>query len=156
MADDLEDLARGRLLVLRLRQALLKIADLGVLVFPRLAGNTRLCFALCGFWTPTHQPLLASSESAGDRLGEGVHMDKGEVMAVRTVHFNPSPPPSPASTSSPSRDTSSSRWRGAPAHASAGPCAGRACRGRGGSGRRGGAPAAGRRRVECRRDRGPR
>ena len=37
-------------------------------------------------------------------------MDKSEVMVVRTVHFNPSPAPSPASTSSPSRGTSPSRW----------------------------------------------
>src|SRR5215470_8670026 len=50
-----------------------------------------------------------------------------------------SSPPAPASTSSPSRGTSSSRWSDAPAPGRACPCAGRACRGRGGSGRRGGA-----------------
>jgi hypothetical protein len=41
-------------------------------------------------------------------------------------------PPSPASTSCPSRGTSSSRWRGAPGPARACPCGGRACRSRGG------------------------
>jgi hypothetical protein len=45
------------------------------------------------------------------------------------------PPPSPASTSCPSRGTSSSRRRGVPGPARACPCGGRACRGRGGSGR---------------------
>src|SRR4030095_12396229 len=63
-----------------------QIADPSVLMLLRLTRNSGLGFALCGFWTPTHQSLLASdTESAGDRLGEGVHMDKGEVMAVRTV-----------------------------------------------------------------------
>jgi len=30
---------------------------------------------------------MVLDESVGDRLGEGGHMDKGEVMAVRAVHF---------------------------------------------------------------------
>jgi len=31
-------------------------------------------------WTPAHGPPLASYESTGDRLGEGIHMGKGEVI----------------------------------------------------------------------------
>src|SRR5262245_2008315 len=49
------------------------------------------------------------------------------------------PPPAPDRTACPSRGTSWLRCRDAPVPALAGPCAGRACRGRGGSGRRGGA-----------------
>jgi hypothetical protein len=68
-------------------------------------------------------------------------MGKGEVMAARTLHPNRSSqfPPAQTSTSCPSRGTSPRRWRGAPAPARACPFAGRACRGRGGSGRGGAA-----------------
>src|SRR4030095_15738607 len=106
-----QDLAGRLLLLLRFSQALLKIADPSA-VLPRRAGSSGRGCALFGCWTPTHQPLLASdTESAGDRLGEGVHMGKGEVMAKSTVHLNPSVPPPlfPASTSSPFRDTSTSQ-----------------------------------------------
>src|SRR4030095_3407785 len=83
--DHTEDLARGgllfpgprltlqrlRLIPKSLRQALFEVADPGVLVPWRLAGNGRLGFLELGrLWTPAHQPLLASYESAEDRLGE--------------------------------------------------------------------------------------
>jgi hypothetical protein len=57
-------------LLLRLCQALLQVAESGV-VLGRLAGNRGLAFlGLPGLWTPAHAPPLASYESAGDRLGE--------------------------------------------------------------------------------------
>src|SRR4030095_1437847 len=64
---------------------LLKVAPPGAVALGRRAGYTRLGFlGLRGLWTPAHRPPLASYESAGDRLGEGVHMGKGEVIASTT------------------------------------------------------------------------
>src|SRR5262245_50834158 len=63
-----------------LRQALLQIVAPRVLALPHLAHTRSLGFdlRLGGFWTPTHQPLLASdTESAGHRLGLGDHLSKG-------------------------------------------------------------------------------
>src|SRR4029453_10786118 len=62
---------RLRLALERLRQALLQVADPGGIVLERLAGNGGLGFLrLRRLLAPTHQPLLASYESVGDRLGE--------------------------------------------------------------------------------------
>src|SRR4029453_10436474 len=91
-ADDPQDFAGGRLLflrlnqfavaclelLLRLRQALLKVADPRAVALGRLATNRRLGFlGLRGLWTPAHRPPLASYDSAGDRLGEPVNHHKG-------------------------------------------------------------------------------
>src|SRR5262245_57707495 len=71
LADDLQNLGRSRLLFLRLRQALLQVADPRSIVLGRLAGDRGLgSLGLGGLWTPAHWPPLASYESAGDRLGE--------------------------------------------------------------------------------------
>src|SRR4029453_3174907 len=64
----LNQLAVARLeLPQRLRQALLKVADLGAVGLGRLAGNGELGFdlGLRGLWTPAHRPPLASCESDG-------------------------------------------------------------------------------------------
>jgi hypothetical protein len=89
-------------------------------------------------------PTIARGAGAGQITG-GAH---GSVISPNGSF---PPPPSPASTSCPCRGTSSSRWRGAPGPARACPCGGRACRGRGGSGRRGGACRARRRGPALRR-----
>ena len=54
----------------RFLQALLQVADPSALALGRLTGDTGLDFGLRGPWTPAHRLPLASSESAGDRLGE--------------------------------------------------------------------------------------
>jgi hypothetical protein len=67
-------LSSFRLSLQRLRQAVLKIVDLGVLPL-RLTGNIGLGFdlRLRGLRALTHRPLLASdTEAADDRLGERV------------------------------------------------------------------------------------
>ena len=69
---------RFRLSLEGLCQPLLQIADPGVVVLGRLAGNRGLGFlGLCGPWTPTtHAPPYGLDELAGDRLGEHVRVSK--------------------------------------------------------------------------------
>src|SRR5262249_38764658 len=68
---------RLRLVPKSLRQALLQVADPGV-VPGRLTGNRELGFlGLRWLWTPAHRSPLASYDSAGDRLGEPVNQGKG-------------------------------------------------------------------------------
>src|SRR5262245_13443790 len=67
---------------LSLRQTLRQVADPGVFAFGRLMGNRGLGFlGLRGLWTPAHQPLLASYEVAGDRLGEPAGRGKGAAKS---------------------------------------------------------------------------
>src|SRR5262249_8093704 len=82
-----------------------------------------------------------SSRDQRDFTAESVHVAAlpSWLRIVTTPVANPLalalPSPSPASTSCPSRGTSSSPWPGARGPARACPCGSRACRGRGGSGR---------------------
>ena len=63
--DDTQDLARRRLLLDRLRQALLKVANPGSFVLPQLPGDRELGFdlRLRGLCTPTHRPLPCFSRA---------------------------------------------------------------------------------------------
>jgi hypothetical protein len=67
--DHMQDLARRRLLLQRLSQAHLKVADPSRVGLGRLPGGGPLAFdlRLRGLGTPTHPCLLEGSESGGDR-----------------------------------------------------------------------------------------
>src|SRR5262249_2415870 len=82
-----KDFGCARLLLERLRQALLKGADPGSSILWRLAGERSLgiCLPLCRLCPETHQPLLASySPAIDERLGEGSRVSKANGW-VRTV-----------------------------------------------------------------------
>src|SRR5262245_8865711 len=78
----------------RLRKALLQVADQGVLVLGRFAGDTGLGFLrLRGLWNPAHRPPLASYDSAGDTLGERVSQGKANRnLSLPNGSGNWSPP----------------------------------------------------------------
>jgi hypothetical protein len=79
--DHLQDVGRGRLLLQRLRQPLLQVANPGPFVLPRLAGDRELRFdlGLRGLRTPTHQPPLHRA-MVGARLRQGVRGGKYEWL----------------------------------------------------------------------------
>jgi hypothetical protein len=72
-------------------------------------------------------------------VGAAIVNELRQIIKRRRVHpitkLRVLPLPVPASSASPFHGTSSTRWSDVPAPARACPCAGRACRGRGGSGR---------------------